>query len=71
MENDWFAFDRDKQEITVKVNGTTLVINKDNTDISYFSGGPGGENVNRNMKGVQLIFHIPNEFRRSEQKTQQ
>ncbi|MBU0727233.1 hypothetical protein KKA95_00965 [Patescibacteria group bacterium] len=71
MENTWFTFDRGKQEIIVKINGKNLVINKDNVDISYFSGGPGGQNVNRNLKGVQLIFRIPDEFRREPQKTQQ
>ena len=71
MENDWFKYDRDKQEITVKINGEVLVINTDNTDISYFSVGPGGQNVNRNLKGVQLIFNIPEEHRRESQKTRQ
>lgn len=71
MENNWFKFDREKQVITVKTNGKSLVIDKNNVDISYFSGGPGGQNVNRNMKGVQLIFRIPEEHRREIQKTQQ
>ncbi|MBN2087531.1 hypothetical protein JW758_04230 [Candidatus Peregrinibacteria bacterium] len=71
MEKDFVSFDRQKQEITVKLNGDILTINKNNTDISYFSGGPGGQNVNRNLKGVQLIFRIPEELRRSSQKTQQ
>jgi ribosome-associated protein len=71
MENDFVSFNREKQEITVKLDGKDLVINKDNVDISYFSGGPGGQNVNRNLKGVQLIFRIPDELRRVSQKTQQ
>jgi ribosome-associated protein len=71
MENDFVSFDREKQEITVKLDGGDLVINKDNVDISYFSGGPGGQNVNRNMKGVQIIFRIPDKYRLESQKTQQ
>ena len=71
MENDFVLFNPEKQEITVDLNGDNLVINKNNVDISYFSGGPGGQNVNRNLKGVQLIFRIPDEHRRISQKTQQ
>lgn len=71
MQQDWLTFDRDKQTIIVKINGKSLIIDKNNVDISYFSGGPGGQNVNRNLKGVQLIFRIPDEFRRASQKTQQ
>ncbi|MBU0577186.1 hypothetical protein KJ742_04240 [Patescibacteria group bacterium] len=72
MENDWFKFDRDKQTITVKLNGKKeFVIDKNNVDISYFSGGPGGQNVNRNLKGVQLIFRIPGDFILASKKTQQ
>lgn len=71
MENDFVSFNREKQEITVNLNGNNLVINKNNVDISYFSGGPGGQNVNRNLKGVQLIFPIPDEYRHNSQKTQQ
>ncbi|MBN2095927.1 hypothetical protein JW752_00820 [Candidatus Peregrinibacteria bacterium] len=72
MENDFVTFDRDRMEITVHPEGgRDLVINKDSVDISYFSGGPGGQNVNRNLKGVQLIFRIPDTYRRESQKTQQ
>lgn len=71
MEKDFVSFDREKQEITVKLDGKKLIIDKNNVDISYFSGGPGGQNVNRNLKGVQLIFPIPDEHRRISQKTQQ
>ena len=72
MEKDFVSFDREKQEITVHFDGgKDLVINKNNVDISYFSGGPGGQNVNRNLKGVQLIFPIPDAYRRISQKTQQ
>lgn len=71
MEKDFVSFNREKQEITVNLDGKNLVINKDNVDISYFSGGPGGQNVNRNMKGVQLIFRIPDKYRLESQKTQQ
>ena len=72
MEKDFVTFDRDRLTITVRLDGKKdLVINKDNAQISYFSGGPGGQHANRNLKGVQLIFPIPSEYRRESQKTQQ
>jgi len=72
MQNDFVTFDRDKSEITVHLDGRKdLVVNKDNVDISYFSGGPGGQHANRNLKGVQLVFRIPSDCRREAQKTQQ
>ena len=72
MENNLVTFNRDKLTITVRPEGKKdLVIDKNNVDISYFSGGPGGQNVNRNLKGVQLIFSIPSGYRREAQRTQQ
>ncbi len=72
MQNDFVTFDRDKLTITVRPEGKKdLVIDKNNVSISYFSGGPGGQNVNRNLKGVQLIFSIPSDYRREAQRTQQ
>ena len=72
MQNDFVAFDRDKLIITVRLEGgKDLVIDKNNIQISYFSGGPGGQHANRNLKGVQLIFPIPSEYRRMAQKTKQ
>lgn len=72
MEKDFVEFNRDEMTITVRLGADSdLVIKKDDVQISYFSGGPGGQNVNRNLKGVQLIYHIPDEHRRAAQKTQQ
>ena len=72
MENNLVTFNRDKLTITIRPEGKKdLVIDKNNVDISYFSGGPGGQNVNRNLKGVQLIFSIPSDYRREAQRTQQ
>jgi protein subunit release factor A len=72
MEKDFVAFDREKQEITVRFDdGRNLIIGKNNVDISFFSGGPGGQNVNKNINGVQLIYRIPDGYRRESQKTRQ
>ena len=72
MKQDCVEFDRDKLEIIVRPEeGKEFKITKNDVDISYFSGGPGGQNVNRNLKGVQLIFPIPFENRREAQKTRQ
>jgi len=61
MEHDWFKFDRDKEEIIVDQAGKErLVITKKDLEVSAFSGGPGGQNVNRSMNGVRLIYRIPN-----------
>jgi len=32
--------------------------------VSYFSGGPGGQNVNKTMNGVRLVYEIPKKDRR-------
>jgi len=71
MENDFVSFDREKQEITVNLDGGKLVIKKDDVQVSPYSRGPGGQNVNRNMTGVQLIYKIPDKHRRESQKTRQ
>lgn len=72
MENNLVEFDRKSFIITVRPDGEgELVIKKDDVQISYFSGGPGGQNVNRNLKGVQLIYHIPDSHRRTAFRTQQ
>lgn len=72
MQNDFVTFDRDKLTITVRLESKKdLVINKDNVQISYFSGGPGGQHANRNINGVRLIYEIPDDYRRAALKTQQ
>ena len=72
MKENWFTFDREKQTITIQFSDKKdLVIDKNNVDISYFSGGPGGQNVNRNLKGVQLIFRIPSDYLLLSKKTKQ
>lgn len=52
-------------------NGRKLIIQKHDFHISHFSQGPGGQNVNKHMSGVQLIYAIPEAFRRPEKKTRQ
>ncbi len=72
MENDFVTFDRDKLEIIVRPKGgKEFMVTKKDVQISYFSSGPGGQNVNRNLKGVQLIFPLPSENRHEAQKTRQ
>ena len=39
-------------------------LNKGNLEISYFSGGPGGQNVNKTMNGVRLVFTLSENYRR-------
>ena len=72
MEKDFVEFDRENLTITVHLDDDKdIVISKSNIDISYFSGGPGGQNVNKNMNGVRLIYRIPDEYIRSAQKTRE
>ena len=72
MENDFLKFDPEKLTITVSLEGRgDLVIDKKNVEISYFSGGPGGQNVNRNLKGVRLIYHIPDTHRMNAVRTRE
>ena len=72
MEKDFVEFDSDSLKITVHLDdGKDLVIGKHNVEISYFSGGPGGQNVNKNMNGVRLIYQIPENLRMGTQKTRE
>ncbi len=72
MEKDWFTYDREKRLISIKTEGKgTLEIGPDEVQVSYFSGGPGGQNVNKNVNGVRLIYHIPEAYLNSFQKTRQ
>jgi len=72
MENDFVTFDRNTLMITIRPEGgKELKITKDDVQISYFSGGPGGQNVNRNLNGVRLIYRIPEEYRMNALRTQE
>lgn len=72
MKKDWFHYDPSAQLITLLTNaGEVLEIRLADLEISYFSSGHGGQNVNRHMNGVRLIYNIPQEFRLSFQKTRQ
>jgi len=63
MENNFVLFDRDALRITVQFKTKPpLVIDEKNIEVSYFSGGPGGQNVNKNMNGVRLLYEIPSEY---------
>lgn len=65
-------FDREKLTIIVHLqSGNNLIIGKNDVEISYFSGGPGGQNVNKNMNGVRLIYRIPEEYRMNALKTRE
>lgn len=65
-------FDSDGLKITVHLDGgKDMVIGKNDVEISYFSGGPGGQNVNKNMNGVRLIYRIPEAYLRASQKTRE
>ena len=72
MDKEWFEYDRESQHITIRqVGKKELAITPKDIEISYFSGGPGGQNVNRNLTGVRLIYHIPFEYLNAFQKTRQ
>jgi ribosome-associated protein len=72
MAKDWFEYDRETQRITVRQGGNgELTITPDDVSVSYFSGGPGGQNVNRNVNGVQMIYKIPENYLHTFQKTRQ
>ena len=72
MEKDWFAYDRAKQQVEIHVSGRpVLLINEKDIEVSYYSGGPGGQNVNRNMNGVRLIYRIPSEYIQPFKKTRE
>lgn len=72
METPQVEFDRDDLTITVHLEeGEELVIRPDDVEKSFFSRGKGGQNVNRNLTGVQLNFHIPEAHRRNASKTRE
>ena len=72
MKQDWFEYDREAQRITVRQGDKgELTITPDDVSVSYFSGGPGGQNVNRNVNGVQMIYKIPENYLHTFQKTRQ
>jgi len=71
---DYFEFDPKNQRIGILLPGKMpLVIHRKDLDVSYFSGGPGGQNVNRHMNGVRLTYRIPSShilpFRRTKELT--
>ncbi|MFH1012725.1 MAG: peptide chain release factor-like protein [Candidatus Peregrinibacteria bacterium] len=66
------TFDKDALTIIVRFEGAEdLKITRDTLEISYFSGGSGGQNVNRHLNGVRLIYRIPSSHRRASQKTRE
>lgn len=72
MEKDWFQYDRENQKIILQQDDKgEIVITPKDVSVSYFSGGPGGQNVNRNVSGVRLIYRIPEERLNTFQKTRQ
>ncbi|MBN2306461.1 hypothetical protein JXD20_00585 [Candidatus Peregrinibacteria bacterium] len=72
MDQEWFEYDRENHRITVRQGEKgEFIITPEDVSVSYFSGGPGGQNVNRNINGVQLIYRIPEDRINSFQKTQQ
>lgn len=72
MEENWFHYDRQNQLITVRQGGKPeLKVSPENVSVSYFSGGPGGQNVNKNLNGVRLIYCIPEAHLNVFQKTRQ
>ncbi|MBU0706503.1 hypothetical protein KJ657_02805 [Patescibacteria group bacterium] len=72
MEKDWFLYDREKQQITVRLaDKKELRITPADVLLSYFSGGPGGQHLNKTMNGVRLIYHIPYDYLNAFQKTRQ
>lgn len=72
MEKNWFEFDRENGKIGVLQAGKMpLIITKEDFNISYFSTGHGGQNANRHMNGVRLIYHIPANYQLSFRKTKE
>lgn len=66
MENNFVHFDRDDLRIIVRFpDKPSLIVDRGNVEISYFSGGPGGQNVNKNMTGVRLVWRIPESYIRA------
>ncbi len=48
----------------MKHNISAEWLSKGDLEISYFSGGPGGQNVNKTMNGVRLVFTLSENYRR-------
>ncbi|MFH0837796.1 MAG: peptide chain release factor-like protein [Patescibacteria group bacterium] len=72
MEKEWFEYDREKQQITVRLaDKKEIRITPADVSVSYFSGGPGGQHLNKTMNGVRLIYHIPYDYLNTYQKTRQ
>ncbi len=71
MEREWFEYNRDSQRITIRQHDGEITITPDDVSVSYFSGGHGGQNVNRNISGVRMIYEIPEEHLNAFQKTRQ
>ncbi len=72
MQKNLVTFDREKLTIVVEMGDKQkLVIDKNSIQISYFSGGPGGQHTNRHMNGVRLIYVIPEEHKRTASKTKE
>lgn len=72
MQKDFVTLDREALKITVVLDhAENLVVTKNDVEISYYSGGPGGQNVNRSMNGVRIIYEIPESHRRGGAKTKE
>jgi protein subunit release factor B len=72
MKNkEWFEYHRQQEKIILRLIGREYIITPKDVDISFFSGGPGGQNLNRHMNGVRIIYHIPDELLHPYQKTTQ
>lgn len=72
MQKDFVSYSKEKLEIQVDLGSKgQLKIGKPDIQISYFSGGPGGQHTNRHMNGVRVIYVIPKGFRRSSAKTKE
>ncbi|MFH0820701.1 MAG: peptide chain release factor-like protein [Candidatus Peregrinibacteria bacterium] len=70
--SDFVTFDHHALTITVAIEGKPpLVIHQHdpNLRISFYSKGHGGQNVNKHMSGVQLIYQIPEAYRHPSIKT--
>lgn len=71
MSESWFEFDDEAGVIKIRFeNKRELIIREADVNVSYFSTGAGGQNVNRHMNGVRMAYNIPAEYKKP-QKTQQ
>ncbi|GEM_PF-1418523 len=74
IHNDFVTYDPATLTITVNFpNKPPLVIGSHdpNLRLSHFSHGHGGQNVNKHMSGVQLIYSIPPAYRHITLRTQE